>query len=618
MIARALLAVAALVPLAKAFYLPGVAPTDYDRGERVKLFVNALTSEDSKSLLPYDYYYEKFHFCRPEKIESQPESLGAILFGDRLFNSTFDLRMLENQTCVQLCEPTKIPREDAVFINARINEEYVMRWSIDGLPAAQERPSGEYSMGFALGSVEVTGDDGREVALYHNHYDIRIEYHLRDDVYRIVGVTVMPWSTAVVDIANKCNYDVAKPIPKILSTDTDNDVTFTYNVFWVPSATEWGTRWDKYLHVKDAQIHWFSIINSIVIVLMLSGMIAMILLRALHKDISRYNAFVEEDGGQEDFGWKLVHADVFRAPPQRMLLSVMVGNGAQLFMMCGVTLVLAVLGFLSPSTRGALSTVTLIFYVCFAGVAGYVSARIYKMLQGEYWRRNLFLSATLVPGIVFLIFLILNFFLVGAQSSAAVPFGTMFALIALWFLISLPLCIVGAYFGFKQPAIENPVKTNQIPRQVPTQPFYLNTWVSALIGGILPFGAIFIELYFIMNSIWFNRFYYVFGFLMLVFIILIITCAEVAVLMCYFHLCSEDWRWQWRSFLTSGASGLYVLLYSVIYYYRRLKIDNVPSSILYFGWSLVIATLFSILTGSVGYVSCLLFVRKIFASIKVD
>jgi transmembrane 9 superfamily member 2/4 len=71
---------------------------------------------------------------------------------------------------------------------------------------------------------------------------------------------------------------------------------------------------------------------------MLSGMIAMILMRALHKDISRYNSFVEEDGSQEDFGWKLVHADVFRAPQQRMLLSILVGNGAQLFLMCSITL----------------------------------------------------------------------------------------------------------------------------------------------------------------------------------------------------------------------------------------------------------------------------------------
>ncbi|KNC99317.1 uncharacterized protein SPPG_05567 [Spizellomyces punctatus DAOM BR117] len=121
-----------------------------------------------------------------------------------------------------------------------------------------------------------------------------------------------------------------------------------------------------------------------------------------------------------------------------------------------------------------------------------------------------------------------------------------------------------------------------------------------------------------MNSIWFSRIYYVFGFLALVFVILIVTCSEVAVLMCYFHLCAEDYYWPWRAFLTAGASGYYVFLYSIIYYIQRLTIDNFPSAVLYFGWSLVMSLLFSILTGTVGYFAALVFVRKIFASIKVD
>lgn len=33
--------------------------------------------------------------------------------------------------------------------------------------------------------------------------------------------------------------------------------------------------------------------------------------------------------------------------------------------------------------------------------------------------------------------------------------------------------------------------------------------------------------------------YYMFGFLFLVFIILLITCSEATVLLCYFHLCAE-------------------------------------------------------------------------------
>jgi transmembrane 9 superfamily protein 2/4 len=36
-----------------------------------------------------------------------------------------------------------------------------------------------------------------------------------------------------------------------------------------------------------------------------------------------------------------------------------------------------------------------------------------------------------------------------------------------------------------------------------------------------------------------HQFYYLFGFLFLVFVILAITCAEITIVMCYFQLCSE-------------------------------------------------------------------------------
>lgn len=36
----------------------------------------------------------------------------------------------------------------------------------------------------------------------------------------------------------------------------------------------------------------------------------------------------------------------------------------------------------------------------------------------------------------------------GEGSSAAVPFSTLVALLALWLCVSVPLTFVGAYFGF--------------------------------------------------------------------------------------------------------------------------------------------------------------------------
>ena len=46
---------------------------------------------------------------------------------------------------------------------------------------------------------------------------------------------------------------------------------------WEYSDVKWASRWDVYLYATDEQIHWFSIVNSFMIVLFLSGMLAMIM-----------------------------------------------------------------------------------------------------------------------------------------------------------------------------------------------------------------------------------------------------------------------------------------------------------------------------------------------------
>ena len=55
------------------------------------------------------------------------------------------------------------------------------------------------------------------------------------------------------------------------------------------------------------------------------------------------------------------------------------------------------------------------------------------------------------PRLVFVVFFILNLFLWGAGSSAAIPFTTLLALLCLWFGISLPLTFFGAFLGFRRP-----------------------------------------------------------------------------------------------------------------------------------------------------------------------
>ena len=64
----------------------------------------------------------------------------------------------------------------------------------------------------------------------------------------------------------------------------------------------------------------------------------------------------------------------------------------------------------------------------------------------------------------------------------------------------VPLVFLGYYHGQKKPAYENPVRTNQIHRQIPEQQWFMNSMTSMLMAGILPFGAVFIELFFIFTG----------------------------------------------------------------------------------------------------------------------
>jgi len=264
-------------------------------------------------------------------------------------------------------------------------------------------------------------------------------------------------------------------------------------------------------------------------------------------------------------------------------------------------------------------TALLLLFVFMGMLAGYYGTRTYKMFNLTNWKTNALKIALFYPGTIFGGFFILNLFVWGEKSSGAAPFGTLCVLVVLWLGISAPLVYLGSYLAFKKPAIEAPLRVNNIPRLLPeTTPWYGSFVVTILTGGLLPFGAVFMELFFIMSSVWMHQFYYVFGILGIVFVILIITCAEISILLCYFQLCHENYHWWWRSFWSSGSAALYLFGYSIWYFSTKLEITNFISGLLFFGYMLLVSFTFCILTGTIGHVACYYFVRKIYSSVKIE
>jgi len=509
---------------------------------------------------------------------------------------------------------------------------------LDNLPTAQVRLTERrgatvktYERGYPVG-FKAEAEGGEEVHYLHNHARFTILFN-RDpetDLSRIVGFEVEPASVKHVyknrwdpvdPQLETCNAE-RHPLDSLASAPQPvgegEEVVFTYDVAFKPSDIRWASRWDTYLQMSDDNIHWFSIVNSLMIVLFLTGMVAMIMVRTLRRDISAYNELESAEEAAEESGWKMVHGDVFRPPPRAGLLATAVGTGVQLLACASVTICFAVLGFLSPANRGGLMTAMLLLFVLWGVAAGYVSARLYKSFGLTKWRQMTIRTALLFPGFCFTIFFVLNLLIWGERSSGAVPFGTLIALTALWFGISVPLVFVGSYFGFKKPPPETPTRTNKIPRQVPPQPWYMTPAFSALVGGILPFGAVFIELFFILTSMWLHQVYYIFGVLFLVYAILVVTCAEITIVLTYFQLCSEDYRWWWRAFCTSGSSALYMFLYSAFYFVTKLEITKPVSTLMFFGYMGLVCVCFFLLTGAVGFLSTLFFVHTIYGSVKID
>eukprot|EP00184_Porphyridium_aerugineum_P008856 CAMPEP_0184692032 /NCGR_PEP_ID=MMETSP0313-20130426/676_1 /TAXON_ID=2792 /ORGANISM="Porphyridium aerugineum, Strain SAG 1380-2" /LENGTH=633 /DNA_ID=CAMNT_0027149827 /DNA_START=347 /DNA_END=2248 /DNA_ORIENTATION=- len=608
-----------------AFYLPGIAPVDYETGAPLEVFANRLVSPVNK--VPYNFF--SLPFCAPSK-ESRPKSkhrnLGQIISGEMVTPTQFKINMASPETCRLLCqEGTVLDDKEKKKLVSRIHDKYAVRLNVDNMPLVMEhkaeRGDTMYSLGYRIGAEM----DGKFYLF--NHLAFTILYHIpphseqdgAPKLHRVVGFHVVPASIKH-NPANPCDLS-SKELQEVVTGDK---IFVTYSTSFEESPIRWATRWDPLLKASDEQrgVLWFSIVNSVFMGLFLSAMVAFIMMRTIYQDFVRYNRLEEEEDMQDETGWKLVHGDVFRPPAQSALLSIFCGSGAQLLIVTFTVLVFAALGFLSPANRGGLLSAMMYCWVFSSVFCGYVAARIYTSLSGTNNKLVTLGSAFVFPGIMFSMMLFLNLFMTVKRSTAAIPFFTLLFLIFLWFGMSVPLNVFGGYLGFRQKPVEYPVRTNHIPREVPPPPFNIPYAAYAILSGLLPFGVIFMELAFILNSFWKNQLYYMFGLLFVVLLLLIVTCAEVSIVFTYMTLLNENYHWWWNSFFCCASSALYMFGYAILFYVQSVGVKELPnhliSTLTYVGYMSVISLGFGLMTGYIGFSSSFIFVRRIFASVRVD
>lgn len=229
------------------------------------------------------------------------------------------------------------------------------------------------------------------------------------------------------------------------------------------------------------------------------------------------------------------------------------------------------------------------------------------------------LTASMFAGPFIVVFAIVNSVAVYHDSSVALPFATILAIVLIWAFVTFPLTAFGAFRGGNVKIEDYPCHVKKINKPLPANlPWYHNSFLLATTAGFLPFMAIYVEVHTIFMSVWGHQPYTLFGILLLTFLILLIVTAFVVILMCYFQLTAEDYRWWWQSIFRGSACGVFMYAYAVYYWAFTAQMTGSLQFCMYFGYTLMMSYAFCLMLAAVGHWSSRWFVIRIYKAIKSD
>jgi hypothetical protein len=221
--------------------------------------------------------------------ERHKQRLGESIAGDRRETSPYELSFQDDIEWRLLCKTT-LGEKELTKLKEAIHNSYFFEMFVEDLP-----------MWGYVGDFEdedaILGEmEGSRTYLFpHLHFKIGTNNA------QIVSVTVTTERDRRVDITN-----VNKP----------TTVQFSYSVEWFEDhELPWKMRMTRYADSRflpgSFEIHWLSIINSFVLVLLLTAFLTIILMRVLKNDFSRYMDLDDETMEEEEVNMSLFNVKYF-------------------------------------------------------------------------------------------------------------------------------------------------------------------------------------------------------------------------------------------------------------------------------------------------------------------
>lgn len=526
--------------------------------------------------------------------------MGESLVGDRRETAPYEVTFLDSVDWRLLCKK-ELDESDLKKLKDAIHNNYFFEMFVEDLPMWGY-------IGDVVNEDIIIGEVEGSVTFLFPHLHFYLGYH--GD--QIVAAKVTTDMDRRVDITNVA-------VPK--------SVTFSYSVeFYEEKELLWKDRLTRYADSNfvlpnSFEIHWLSIINSFVLVLLLTAFLTIILLRILKNDFSRYMELDDDALEEEESGWKLIHGDVFRFPENSMIFCAAVGAGNHLLVTTLFHLTLAVSKVLSTNRRGSLLAGAVVLYCLTAFVGGYTAVRLYRQMNGKNWVHCIILTASLFPVPVVVVFMWVNSVALAHGSTSALPFTAILTVFSLYVFLAFPLTVLGGLMAknYASADFNAPTRTTKVAREIPTEvPWYRSRTFQYVIAGFLPFSAIYIELHYIFASMWGHQLYTLFGILFIAFLLLVVVTSFITVALLYFQLAREDHQWWWASYINGGMTGFFIYVYSFYYYFHRSGMKGFLQGSFYFGYMAISSFAFFLMLGSAAFQFSLVFVRYIYSRIKSD
>ncbi|KAL4510178.1 hypothetical protein ABPG72_010371 [Tetrahymena utriculariae] len=577
-----------------------------NQNKQLNIYVNNIAPLDNPS---ETYKYYTLPFIRPKEEIKSDQTFSQSLSGDRIYHSPYN-SIIGQDVTETLGSRNYTKQELQQFIDAIENvfyaEFYVEQFVVHDL----------------IGKFEQ--DENGTLSYYLKTY---IQFNVYLDKSQSKDNPVILYANITNFYDTNLDGLYYQQIPSFRDGEEQEEIQFFYSVFYYyANIQDIDYEKDNVFDSQDQQesdqnpqIHWFSIILSFLLVVLLVLLVCLVLARILKKDFS-LSSDIESDYSVE-IGWKLIRTEALMPPVHKLILSGFLGNGLQFIFLVINLIFFGILGLYYNSQKGNLKQVGVFLY-SFTGIFnGYYSAKYYKYFGGKHWALNFIFSCGLFPFSLLLVFSIVNSYAWYKQSTSAIPAEAVFLVILIFLIIFVPLTLAGTITSRVKTSESLPNVGSSMPRlykPVPKKKMYQTAFIHFLIGGLLPFSSIYLELKQIFNSIWGHQTYHLYGIICIAFVLFLAVQACVSIGLTYYQLNAMDYNWWWKSFSYGGSTSIFIGLYVIFYYWKVSTMHGTLQFLMYFGYMILFCIVLFMMLGSVSFLASLKFVRYIYNNGKMD